>query len=479
MSASAPSWSFRPAAVAGARRRLADRYLTFLGVVLMGYAVAGKGFAYIGVPPLFIGEVALGLGLLALALRGERATLVPRAAMGVLAVLLPWAAVRVAMGYPRWGLDAVRDGMLVFYALFAFVAAGLVLAEPARLRWLVRNFGKVVWGLVIVGWPVHFVMRVFDVIPPWPWAGVPIIMTKPGDLLVFLAASLTYIVVGFQRPRLTLLVALIAGMLGLMVASRGGMLGCVLGLGLAALWKPRSARVGRVLYVGAALVLVGLAVGSAGFAVNNGSRDREVSVEQLWQNVMSVTGRSENSSLQGTAQWRLLWWEDILGYTFGGRYFLDGKGFGVNLANADGYQVDEDDALRSPHNSHLTVLARGGVPMFAVWLLAQALWLWAVARSAWRARRAGLDAWAGFYAVCGAFWLAAHVNASFDVYLEGPMGAVWFWAVFGLALAGTRLQRTHPDLLDDLRTIGAEPVEAPVWSWAAPEAPPAARPALP
>jgi len=29
-----------------------DMYLIFLGPVLVGYAVIGKGFAYLGVPPL-------------------------------------------------------------------------------------------------------------------------------------------------------------------------------------------------------------------------------------------------------------------------------------------------------------------------------------------------------------------------------------------------------------------------------------------
>jgi hypothetical protein len=34
-----------------------------------------------------------------------------------------------------------------------------------------------------------------------------------------------------------------------------------------------------------------------------------------------------------------------------------------------------------------------------------------------------------------AYWLAALVNASFDVYLEGPQGGIWFWSVIGLGIA--------------------------------------------
>ncbi|NOZ95647.1 MAG: hypothetical protein GXP47_13060 [Acidobacteria bacterium] len=41
-----------------------------------------------------------------------------------------------------------------------------------------------------------------------------------------------------------------------------------------------------------------------------------------------------------------------------------------------------------------------------------------------------------------AIWLAAYltamlVNASFDVYIENPMGGVWLWALVGAALVLT------------------------------------------
>jgi len=46
---------------------MADRFLLLLGIVLLGYAVDGRGFAYLGVPPLYIGEITLLAGLVALA----------------------------------------------------------------------------------------------------------------------------------------------------------------------------------------------------------------------------------------------------------------------------------------------------------------------------------------------------------------------------------------------------------------------------
>ena len=37
--------------------RASDHYLVLLGGALLGYAVLGKYFAYLGIPPLFVGEI--------------------------------------------------------------------------------------------------------------------------------------------------------------------------------------------------------------------------------------------------------------------------------------------------------------------------------------------------------------------------------------------------------------------------------------
>jgi hypothetical protein len=37
---------------------LGDHYLVLLGGVLVGYAMMGKGFAYLGFPPIYMGEAA-------------------------------------------------------------------------------------------------------------------------------------------------------------------------------------------------------------------------------------------------------------------------------------------------------------------------------------------------------------------------------------------------------------------------------------
>ncbi|MCL5742547.1 MAG: hypothetical protein M1541_01275, partial [Acidobacteria bacterium] len=124
--------------------------------------------------------------------------------------------------------------------------------------------------------------------------------------------------------------------------------------------------------------------------------------------------------------------------------FWSGKGFGVNLADDDGFQVVADHALRSPHSGHLTVLARAGVPGLALWLLLQGSLCLGLLRSYFRVRREGNREWAAVVAWIVAYWTAFTVNGAFDVYLEGPQGGIWFWVVFGMGiavLAGSPLRR--------------------------------------
>ena len=138
-----------------------------------------------------------------------------------------------------------------------------------------------------------------------------------------------------------------------------------------------------------------------------------------------------------------------MNYTVNGPHFWDGKGFGVNLAESDGFVVDEG-GLRSPHNGHLTVLARAGVPGAVLWLLIHGAWFGGIVLAWARAKRNHQRRWVAVFAWLAGFWVACMVNASFDVFLEGPMGGIWLWSVMGIGLAAMRLQATHPDLLNPL-----------------------------
>ncbi|HLJ96402.1 MAG TPA: O-antigen ligase family protein, partial [Gemmataceae bacterium] len=180
------------------------------------------------------------------------------------------------------------------------------------------------------------------------------------------------------------------------------------------------------------------------------ARDREVSFDQLVANVTSTVASSNSVDLDGTKEWRLAWWRDILEYTLDGKYFWDGKGFGINLADEDGYQVEEDSSLRDPHNGHLNMLARAGVIGFMLWVLVQLSWLCSLLACFLRSHLQGERRWNSVFLFLLAYWMAFMINTTFDVFLEGPMGGIWFWTVFGVGLAAAWLYRHEPEVLDCL-----------------------------
>jgi hypothetical protein len=169
------------------------------------------------------------------------------------------------------------------------------------------------------------------------------------------------------------------------------------------------------------------------------------------ENATSIFTGSDSNDF--TKEWRLNWWSDIINYTVHGPYFWTGKGFGPNLADIDGYQTSSPDyaPLRSPHNAHMTILARGGVPELVLWISALGSWLVAVVRQLMEARRLRDNWWAGIFAFLLTYWTTIVVASSFDVVLEGPVMGVWFWTIHGIGLACLVLHRHRAAMLQGPR----------------------------
>jgi hypothetical protein len=89
-------------------------------VVVVGYAGFGKGFAYAGYPPLFVGEVVLAV-LLASAF-GPAARFPRNAASGLTLALLGLALVQVTVDLSNGAdpLETARGLAPLYYAGYAF-----------------------------------------------------------------------------------------------------------------------------------------------------------------------------------------------------------------------------------------------------------------------------------------------------------------------------------------------------------------------
>lgn len=490
------------------RERLAFTFFGILGLLLIGYAIGGRGFAHhTGIHPVFLSEVLLLLGALIvlLSLRHWR----PQLTSLLLIAFLAYGAVHSAFTLGTYGTDAARDAVIWLYGVVALAVA--VSIRRAHLPTIVEVYRWAVPAFLIWTPIASVIRRRFQgSVPGFPFADVGIIHFKAGDFAVHLVGIAGFVVLGLMSRRLrrfgwwwqVSFWFIWAIAVFVVLNSRSALLTVLFGVLLAqALYLIRPPEGARRIapLVLPWLMLAGLLTASSlldfqyetstgevkidGAYVANGllstfgitfigDPDAEPvpesssSAEELDSGATADDGSQapdtaeEDSSSIGsiertdvddatgsefdrtsqrqlnTRQWRLDWWRTIVDYTVFGEYFWTGKGFGVNLADSDGFQLSQDPPLRSPHNVHMTFLARMGVPGVIAWTILQAAFALSVLRVFMRQSVADSGKWiqplAGVVLV---FWAAVMINSSFDVYLEGPQGGIWFWSVFGLGLA--------------------------------------------
>lgn len=415
-----------------------DRYLGLLCFVLAGYAIFGKGFAYVGVPPLFIGEITLVLGILALmASRSWIAMLMTVPSLMLLA-FMSWVLVRTVPGIPVHGFDALRDSVIALYGAFAFIIIALLLQKPDRLGRLLGSYSWFALFYGLTGAALAYTTSSLSHLLAWPFSGLPVVYVRMGEASVHLTGAAVFVLLGLRRVSWPWLLAMLIGFL-MIAISRGAMLAFVIPVLLAALVGRQFRRLMPIIAGGGAVLVVVLTFGLQ-VELESG---RVIGPTQLINNVESILGRSEASNLDGTKTWRLRWWQAIQDYTLRGPYFWTGKGFGVNLAEDDGYVVGAENGgtpVRAPHNAHLGILARAGVPGLALWLLLLASWFAMLARSRINALRNRDTMAANLFLWIGCYGLSMLINASFDVALEGPMLGIWFWCIIGLGIGASMLQ---------------------------------------
>ena len=84
-----------------------------LAGLLVGYAFFGRAFAYLGVRPIFVGEVALLVGLWAFVRVCSKGASGPPSAFIIL--FMVWGALRTIPYIGTYGVDALRDGVIWGY----------------------------------------------------------------------------------------------------------------------------------------------------------------------------------------------------------------------------------------------------------------------------------------------------------------------------------------------------------------------------
>lgn len=414
--------------------RLPDLFLAALGIAFAGYMIFGKSFAYLGLPPLYAGELLFLLGLLAVFRTRTGLNLAAGLATPpalCVAALMGWVLLRTLAGLREYRVDALRDGAVALYAGYAFVLIALLLDDPRRLGALLRMFR---W---LARYAIPFAIIAFIL------GDVPFFAARAGELSTHLTGAVVLALVGLVRvgPGWVAFVGL--GAVLAAAQNRGSMLAIAVPVCLALVAIGQWKRLAATLILGAGLLGAAAALD---VEVELPNSDRPVSAAAVVNNIVSIVAPSSGGNLDDTKQWRLRWWNTIVGYTVHGPYFWTGKGFGPNLAETDGYVVGLENGgptLRSPHSIHMTYLARAGVPGLALWLLTCAVWMAAMLAVFWRARRLGERRWEGFFLFIACYVASIIIDASFDVALEGPMLAVPFWTLIGIGIGAAMIFRAQ------------------------------------
>ena len=433
-------------------RRVVALFHGSLITILVGYAFLGKGFAYLGVPPLYVGEMVLALGFVSLLASLGRARF--GALHGLLVLFMAWGAIRTIPYIGIYGIDALRDAVTWAYGLFAIAISVTVRAEHFdRLR---AGYQRII-PLFLAWLPISAGLTLLagDALPRAPGSDVALVVFKAGDSAVHLTAVAAFILLGlYQRPAGTTGIRELA--LWAVWLAEGALTAALNRAAMVTL----AATSAVLLFVRAstrwlALVFVAVTLMTLTVLVDpqvDVGGTRALSVGQLVDNLTSVFSNNASPANEATKQWRVQWWDKIVSYTVYGPYFWTGKGFGINLADADGFQVTADGSLRAPHSTHLEILARAGVPGLALWIAFQVAFGISLLRAAFRAIRVA-PPWVPILGWIFVYWAAALIDGSFDVYLGSPQGGIWFWSVIGLGLAAVRLSREteHPETASSIR----------------------------
>jgi hypothetical protein len=402
-------------------------YFDFFVLVYLLYALFNKGIAY-----TYLSEAVIVSGLLLVLWNLRSYEFAWDRRMALLAFFMLMAIIYIGRGILAGYavVDVVRDSVIFNYVAFTFIVYFLKDELPYLKQ---RIFTIYKWYPLCMC--VFFLLSSYS---PFLreltiFGGQRIFLYKFGDMGVHLFIASIFLLNGYiVLPRRFLILQwIIIAYLFLIVSSysRSGMISVMIPMGVFFILTKNQAlkrQMIKLLKFAPLILLLAMPLFLSTNLEEN-FQGRSLSIEQLKNNAVSIfSSEDDGTSLSDNKVWRLVWWARIVEYTFMGDYFFFGRGLGMSLAATDDIDYDPTDGnLRSPHSFHMTVLARFGVPIFFLWLY----WMYLHIREI---RRKELSA---LMLVLLSVSLSFLINASFDVFLEGPMGAMPFWIFVGFVYA--------------------------------------------
>ena len=394
-------------------------YIRMYFLIFALYAFMNKGVAY-----TYLVEALLAAGILLLFLERKKIELLVDKKVVIVLLFIILTTIYIFFGILNFSIaDTIRDSLVFEYAGFAFIL------------YFFKDEADFIWDklILIYKWiPLvillnFFIANFFTSLQSISLFGnIPLLLYKNGDKSVHLLVSTLLLFLFTDRySKRWLLIntfLILLDMLILLSYTRSGSVAYFIGLICFFLFN-RGTIVHPTLksiIKWAPLLLIVIIGIFASIQIQADDQGRVVGFSQIKDNLSSIVDSDIDGNLGANKVWRLIWWAKIVNESFSPKYFLTGKGLGMSLAGADQQSTDEN--VRSPHNYHLTIMARYGIIIFSVWLY----WLWLLFKPLFSRKLVGKSL------VLTCILLAFIINASFDVYLEGPMGAFPFWTFVGL-----------------------------------------------
>jgi hypothetical protein len=397
-------------------------YLRAYLLVMTLYVFLNKGVAY-----TYLVEALWFFGILLLLMDRKKVELIWNKTTKLLLFFITIGFIYIIRGFSKYDIiDLIRDSFMFQYGWFVFIL--FLFKDKIAQIWETLFFIYKWFPFVaLLNFILQYFVPFFETVAPF--GGIPILLYKNGDMGVQLLISTLLLLFTFEKNsfKLRVLLSLVIALDFLILASysRSGIVAFLASLVCFIYFNKDIQLQSRVRLLIKYLPVILLIVTPIyiNIKVSENFQGRSVGFEQIKNNFSSIVGGTTDATSEDNVVWRLVWWSKIIDYSFSSPNFFIGKGLGMSLATEDDI-ITLDDSLRSPHNFHLNIMARFGVLLFIIWTY----FLIQILKPLFKKQLTGKGL------LIGCVLFAFLLNASFDVFLEGPMGAFPFWTWLGLYL---------------------------------------------
>ena len=397
-------------------------YLRAYLLVMTLYVFLNKGVAY-----TYLVEALWLFGILLLLMYRKKVELIWNKTTKLILFFIVISFLYILRGFTKYDIvDLIRDSFIFQYGWFVFIL--FLFKEKLEIIWETLFFIYKWFPFVaLLNFILQYFVPFFETVTPF--GGIPILLYKNGDMGVQLLISTLLLLYSLENKTLKwrVLLSLVIALDFLILASysRSGIVAFLASI-LCFIYFNKDIQLQsrvRLLIKYLPIILLIVTPIYINIKVAENFQGRAVGFEQIKNNFSSIVGGTTDATSENNVVWRLLWWAKIIDYSLSSPNFFIGKGLGMNLATDDDI-ITLDDSLRSPHNFHLNIMSRFGVLLFMIWIYFLIQLLKPLFKKQLQGKRL----------LIGCIILAFLLNASFDVFLEGPMGAFPFWTWLGLYL---------------------------------------------